>query len=174
MSDIFFRRIGKLKLNSSAFMEEIQGEAILQAELTHIEFLRTVQTWRQRPRFYRRVLKTENGIVIQVITDDKVYNILDRGTRVRWALMTRGFIAKTAPGRVGAIAGSGRMFLRGKRAMAHWQMEHGMIEDESDVIPSPGIEARHFAKSVKASIGKRFRMDMKNAVARGTRRMVQH
>lgn len=71
---------------------------------------------------------------------------LDEGTDVRFATMTRGFIAKTSPGMIGSRAGRG-----------------GVAYINPDK-PMPGIEARRFTETIEKLHRRAFKRDMERAL----------
>ena len=97
------------------------------AENVKVDFLVTVQTWSTKPDF---VKESENG-VRRIYTTNLIYKFVSGGTRVRYATMTPGFMAKTKSGVIGSTAGKGGMMFVSRK------------------FPRPGIEARKFDIAVR-------------------------
>ena len=108
-------------------------------------FESTAKTFKEnKPEFYRKEEKNGSDLTIIIGTENEIYSYLNYGTKIRWAVMTNNFEAKTKPGRIGAKAGRGRAKVRGRRAMIALGLS-----------PKPGIEARNFDKQiVKNRFGK--------------------
>jgi hypothetical protein len=96
-----------------------------------LDYLRTVETWQHIPKFERIVEVTGDTVTVLVGTDDPIYKYIDLGTRVRYATMTPGFVAKTRPGILGSRAGKGGVLFISKKH------------------PKPGIEARRFTETIQ-------------------------
>lgn len=96
------------------------------AENFRVDLAVTTQTWRSRPVFL--VTKYKNIRIIS--TTDLIYKFVSGGTRVRYAHMSKDFIAKTQVRWIGSRAGRGGLAWISKRH------------------PLPGIKAREFPKEV--------------------------
>jgi hypothetical protein len=97
------------------------------AEDMRIDFLVTTQSWKGKPKFTIDRKKSGERVIS---TDNLIYKFVSGGTRVRYATMSRGFIAKTRSGVIGSGPGrGGRMFV-------------------SKMHPRPGIKAREFPKVI--------------------------
>lgn len=96
------------------------------AKNVKIDFDVTTQTWKERPLF---VITTPRIGRRNVFTKSDIYRFVSRGTRVRYAVMTDGFSAKTTPGVIGSNVGKGGLSFVGKK-------------------PLPGIKARKFEPTV--------------------------
>jgi hypothetical protein len=91
----------------------------------------TVGTWKRKPKFKREVSSTELVITGEYSTEDQVMRWISGGTRVRYATMSKGFQAKTRPGKL--RSGAGR----------------GGVAYVSRLKPRPGIKARKFGELVE-------------------------
>lgn len=108
-------------------------------------------TWNHAVDFkVRRNYKDANPRV-RVWTDDHIFLILNTGTLVRYATMTRNFIPKTTPGSL--TSGQGQ----------------GGVSYVDRNVPRPGIEAREFDKTLREKHEKNFKKDIKAAVREGLR-----
>jgi hypothetical protein len=86
---------------------------------------------------------------------------LERGTKIRWALMTGDWRSKTSRGVLGSGSGGGGVVIVGKRAMMR-----------RNIKPRPGIQARNFiaemnkvrSRKFKGELEKTFGIIAKNAI----------
>lgn len=90
------------------------------------DFDATVATWDNKPTFWAKTTVTEKEIISHVSTADLIYKFITGGTKVRYATMTKDFVAKTVPGVIGSRAGAGGLL---------YVSVHN---------PHPGIEGRNF------------------------------
>jgi len=96
------------------------------AENIRIDFQVTTQTWKGKPEFF---VKKEKENVRLVGTHNKIYRFITRGTRIRYATMTKDFVAKTVPGKIYSRVGRGGLAFVDKRK------------------PRPGIQAREYEEA---------------------------
>jgi len=87
-------------------------------------------TWKHSVDFNVEVEGNRDGIAVLIGTDDKVFKFLDEGTKVRRAVMSTNFKAKTKTGSLQSGAGRGGVVFISKK------------------ISLPGIKARKFSKQV--------------------------
>ena len=80
----------------------------------------------------------ETGDKIEVLigSDDKILGYLDRGTSVRYAIMSADFVAQTRPGSLQSSAG------------------HGGVVIINRNNPRPGIPARNFTGQIEAILNR--------------------
>lgn len=76
-----------------------------------------VGSWNHKPDPKVDVKDKGNDIVGSVIVEDTAMFMLDKGTSHRWAVMTKGFQAKTSVGSLRSKAGVGHARLRGRGQM---------------------------------------------------------
>lgn len=123
-------------------------EAAIESALTgaadgvKVDFGVTTQTWNHQPVF--TITASPGRRKIQ--TDDPPFIYVSGGTRVRYATMTRGFKAKTTPGVIGSVKGSGGVLYISK------------------MRPRPGIQARRFAELIGAKWNRQFPVIMQRAL----------
>lgn len=113
------------------------------------EFAKTTATWKEQPTFTSAVEVTSNAIIGEVATDNKIYRFVSGGTRVRYAIMTPDFVAKTRP----RVIGSGP----GRGGVAFISRKH----------PRPGIEAREFAETIAKNQRRKIANILRTALKRG-------
>jgi hypothetical protein len=103
--------------------------------------------WSHQPEFQVETEGTAKSLVVLIGTDDKIFGFIDQGTRVRRAVMSRDFIAKTRPGSLKSGAGRGGVVFISKK------------------INLPGIKARNVTGKVADRINKqaeqRFNRELK-------------
>ena len=114
-------------------------ESAMQETVREIEqdFAKTTRTWKRKPRFSKTVKALASSIIGEVSTDSDIYRFISGGTRVRYATMTPGFVAKTVPQWIGSRPGAGGLLRVDRRR------------------PRPGITAREFDKQIARKICKR-------------------
>lgn len=121
----------------------------------------TVSSWSgSKPTFHAKV--ETDGPNIKVVTEpsgDKKgvekWIYLDQGTRIRWALMSKGFKAKTKPGNFRSGTGKGGAVIVGRRAM-----------QKRNIAPRPGIQARQWSELIAKRRERPFVRAMEGVYAR--------
>jgi len=88
------------------------------------EYHKVTRTWVHQPQF---VIGQVRRGQYTVTTDDPVFHYLDKGTRVRRALMSRDWVSKTKPRVIGSFAGHGRLLFISRK------------------LNRPGIQAREWS-----------------------------
>lgn len=119
-----------------------------QAKAIKVDFDVTTQTWNHRPSFK---IASPSEFVREISTDSDIYRYVSKGTKVRYAVMTNPFVAKTVPLSIRSRKGRGGvLFVSKKRRM-------------------PGIKARQFeiviAKKWQAQIGVTFQRAIDSATS---------
>lgn len=98
-------------------------------------YRKTTTTWTFPPQFSAQ--RTAGGYLIQV--SDVRYRFLDEGTKVRYATMQKGFVAKTKVGTFYSYKGTGGVaYVRKKKKR-------------------PGIKARGWSEKIRVEVGKIIR-----------------
>lgn len=116
------------------------------------DFLKTVETWQEERPNFTRALGTRGGnLEVLVGPSGNTKGVqkwvwLNEGTKVRYAVMTRDFIAKTKPGTFSSGPGKG-----GKAFM-------------SLTNPRPGIQPRGWTKKGKDKHEPRFKRDIEKVM----------
>ena len=89
-------------------------------------------TWDNKPEIITPPVKYAGGVIVaEVQVPDKIFQLLNNGTSIRYAHMTNPFRAKTRVRYIGSGPGIGRLaYVSRKRP------------------PRPGIEARHFTTTI--------------------------
>lgn len=102
------------------------------------QFKKTTRTWKGKPEWVTNIKMTPLVIEGEHYTLSDIYRFVAEGTRIRYATMTPGFVAKTVPGFVGSRGGRGGLLFVDKRR------------------PRPGIQARRFAETIAERLGPYF------------------
>lgn len=109
-------------------------------------FGNTVQTWQTQPRFSTRKTARGYGVEVQPLYP---FEWVNRGTRIRYATMSKDWRSKTRPNVIGSTAGAGRMLFVSRKH------------------PRPGIVARNFTdiilKRVQSRAANRIRRALSDA-----------
>lgn len=125
-----FKAILAKQANKNAAIRELLVGAEEVKTLLIKNFDKTIQDFSSKPKVQSEIKQDTRRIVTFVYIEDKIYTFLSKGTRVRYATMTKGFVAKTKPGRIASRPGSGGVFYISKNK------------------PRPGIKARNFDDSI--------------------------
>jgi hypothetical protein len=152
---ITFRAIKPGKpFQSSIFREEARVAIKEFTALVRIDFAQTTRTWKDPPKFKEKIQDVgTQSIQMEVFPVPEVpFKFVDEGTRVRRAVMSADFIAKTKPNFIGSRAGRGGVVFIGKN------------------VKRPGIKARNFTKIIKRNNESIFRKAINNALAKFRRR----
>lgn len=114
------------------------------ADIAKEMLLRPTRTWNTIPKF--NIKKTPQGR--EVFTVEKPYLFLTRGTRVRYATMTPGFIPKTGVRVLGSGPGAGGVMYISKKH------------------PRPGIKAREWEEMVTEEMNKKMPKIVNDEIAK--------
>lgn len=107
------------------------------------QFETTVKTWQHQPTFTPTA--TARGWAVQV-APEYPYGWVNRGTRIRYATMSKDWRSKTKPNVIASYAGRGRLlFVSRKR-------------------PRPGIQARNFSTIILTRIQARAANRVRDAL----------
>jgi len=85
---------------------------------------------------------------------------LDKGTRIRWALMSKGWKSKTKSGTFNSGGGAGKVVIAGKRAM-----------QRRGIRPRPGIKARGWSELLTKQRKKPFQRRVIKAMQKGANKV---
>lgn len=105
-------------------------------------FEKTVETWTDKPNF--TVNENENNVTVG--TSSKVYSYVDKGTSVRYAVMSDDYNPKTRSRVIGSSGGRGRMIFVSRNH------------------PKPGIVAREFSAIIQERMQKKFAATFKRVI----------
>lgn len=130
-------------LDSKAARRVIENVITQTSLAIQADFNVTTQTWRKRPVFV--IKRTPNGA--QIYTTNLIYKFVSGGTRVRYATMTPGFVAKTRVAQIMSRQGRGGLMYISKRH------------------PRPGIKARKFPETIGDKWQKQLPSQFERAIA---------
>lgn len=151
------------RLKVDAIRLELLNELRKEGTATRRELSKAVQTWDDAPSF-ETLISLSGGdaaaLTGPVGTDAQVNKFvwLDKGTRIRWAVMSKDWRSKTRPGRLNSGPGSGRVVIAGRRAM-----------QARNIAPRPGIQARNWTELV----AKRRRRPYQRAMVKSMQRVAR-
>lgn len=124
------------------------------------DFDATTATWKEHHPVFTIERKFAGGnITLRVTTKDEVWGYLNRGTDVKWALMSHDFSPKTVPRQLTSYPGRGRVLYRGPAEMKAAGIRR----------PMPGIEAREWTKTALDLYRDSLIRDLRAAVSKGLR-----
>ena len=124
------------------------------ANIFREEYRKTTASWKRQPIFTMKFESLPEGEQVIIGTDNIIYRYLHDGTKVRWAVMTPDYEAKTVPRLLGSRPGKGYAHLRGQKKM----FEAGYLEAK------PGIDAREWTKRIIEIYEKPFQTSMDKVV----------
>jgi hypothetical protein len=104
-------------------------------------FAKTVRTWNTETSFWYRSAQTNEGVKLAFFTDNPKYKFVDEGTRVRYAVMTPGFVAKSKTNVINSFKGTGGFWFLMRKGMQ----------------PKPGLVARNFSQIITERTSPAFR-----------------
>lgn len=109
-------------LDDAAIERAIENTLSMAAAAVEVDFNVTAKTWTHKPDF--KIARARG--LRRIYTEDRIYGYVNRGTRVRHAVMVPGFRPKSRKGFIGANMGRGGAVVVSRK------------------IVRPGIEAREF------------------------------
>ncbi len=130
---IQLRAIKPKRLKVDVFEKGVNKGLDRIAKLIEGDFNETQRTFKRK--FPVEIDKGDGWRLIFV--DSDIYSYVSRGTRIRWALMSRDWQSKTAPGRFRPGPGRGRVVIAGRGAM-----------QRRGIAARPGIKARKFDEQI--------------------------
>ena len=162
MTTVFLMKsIKPAKLRVDKIRLELLNELRKEARLIKKEYEKTVQTWSDAPSFDQDISLTGGAASALVGPTGSTQQVnkfkwLDKGTRIRWALMSRDWQSKTRPGQLHSGPGAGRVLIAGRRAM-----------QARNIAPRPGIQARNWTTMIAQRRKRPFQKAMVKAMQRG-------
>lgn len=111
------------------------------------EFEKTTSTWEHKPQFYIDIGYRGADARMLAWTGDYIWNLLDRGTLVRYSVPVENFQAKSVPRWIGSKQGAGKMVGSSK--------------------PLKGIEAREWTEVIAEEQEKVFNQLIVAAIFKG-------
>lgn len=113
------------------------------------DYLRTIETWNNKPRFESEIKFKGARPRLSVFTNSSIYEELDSGTDIRYDVMTVGFEPKTKRGQIRSFPGEGGFAYKDTKN------------------PRPGIEARRFSITITRIHEKNLQKELQQATIKG-------
>lgn len=120
------------------------------------DFGKVIRTWEHTKGREDTVLRTQVRLVgsmsVELYVFDKIFEYDDRGTRIRYAVMSKPFVPKTKQAWIGSRIGRGRkLFVLSKK--------RGKFR--------PGIQARNWSITIAMKHARPFAKDVQDAINKG-------
>lgn len=96
-----------VKFKVKAITDELEKFVHELTDDIEVDLKKPTRTWKHSVSFDKKVTRSDKAIVGEVTTTNKIYRYLNDGTKVRFAVMTSDFQAKTRPGIIGSFSGKG-------------------------------------------------------------------
>lgn len=149
---------------SSIFRDEVTRAIQVIEKDALADFHKTTATWNHKPEFESKIQIGQGAVKMTIGTDDEVYGYVDAGTKphiiraktkrgLRFLGRTRRSKPKTTPNVVSSVPG-----------------QRGEGWTRKDAVKHPGTKARKFSKWIAKTTQKELNREIKNALARFTRR----
>lgn len=172
-------RPGKKLINDKSVQGALLATVINTRRDVLADFNKCIATWKHKPKFVSYVSYAGGNVQIKVLTMDKVFGYLDRGTVRRFVPMKRrpSFIAKTQPGMIGSVAGQGGpvlgadgkpFILKSYKARVTISIR-GKPKTIRQSRALPGIKARNFSLNIRNKHEQIFFRRIGDALMRGVR-----
>lgn len=134
-------------------------ERLIEADLNQI-----TATWKEhKPTFNHSVRYARGNARIRFNSpgygagkSNQVFNVLNKGSGPRWAVMSKGFVPKTKHRWIGSQAGRGQAVIKGRNAMMR-----------AGIPPKPPIQGREFYDAIRVKHRESFNKDIIDAVRKG-------
>lgn len=139
-----------VKFKVKAITDELEKFVHELADDIEVDLKKPTRTWNHSVSFDKKVSRSDKAIIGEVTTTNKIYRYLDDGTKVRFAVMTSDFQAKTRPGIIGSFSGKG--------GFSHLSR-----------VAQPGIEARNWISTLGTRYEKTLARRAKPFLARGVK-----
>jgi hypothetical protein len=136
-------------LSTARVRGKLLATVVKYGRLIEKDFQSITATWFHEVRVIKYLSFAGGNVSVNVFTQDKIFDYLDRGTSTRHAVMTRDFQPKTRQGYIGSFPGSGH------KAFVSTSIDMG------------GIAARNWTIAIKLKHEDNFGKDVEKAVFEG-------
>jgi len=149
------------KLDSTVFYQEAKSGMIVMGAGVKKDFQKTSRSWSGSKPVFSKKTTSSTGIIVMTVSissgrgADKWF-WLDRGTKVRYATMSRNFRAKTQVGNLSSGAGRGGLIFVNKKK------------------PRPGIKARGWTVLIVRTWTPRFKRLMGTAMSAAAKKSAHY
>lgn len=158
MPSVFIKSLRPRPMNVSGYRDEILSQLRKEGTQMRNLFDRATRTWKPSVRFRTDVRVSGNDAEVKVSTKDIRFISVDKGTKVRWAVMSSDFSPKSQVRSLTASSGKGGSVIRGRGAM-----------QKRNISPRPGIKARNFSVEVRKVRRPIFFFNMRRAMKRAAK-----
>lgn len=158
MPSILIKSLKPRSMNIKGYRNTILDQLRQEGRQIRILFDKTTRTWDRKVRFRTDVRVSGNVAEVKVSTKDTRFIAIDKGTKIRWAVMSSDFKAKSQVRVIGSRRGSGKPVIRGRRAMM-----------ARNIRPRPGIKARNFSIEIRKRRRPIFFNNMRRAMKRAAK-----
>jgi len=162
-----FKGIKSPKLQTDAIRLELLNALRKEGRIQVKELDKTTKTWNgEKPKFESLIgLDRKEGasVLTGPTGSDKAINKflwLDKGTKIRWAVMSGNWKSKTKPGNFRAGAGRGYVVIAGRGAMS-----------KRNIRARPGIKPRGWTEKLQKQRKRPFQKSMVKAMQRGAKKI---
>lgn len=141
MSIVLEKRVIRPKrkpYDEKAILRSVEGIARKTATDIRKDYKTITKPWHHKVEIETEIEVTGKDTTIIVGVLDEIFNFLDKGTRVRYATMSKDFSSKTKPGRLSSTTGRGKLMFVSKRR------------------PRPGIKARNWTPKLQERATRKF------------------
>lgn len=145
-------------MNVKGYREEIIGQLKKEGAQMRKLFEKTTRTWSPPIRFRITPRVRGDRAIVKVSTKDIRFISVDKGTRVRWAVMSSDFSPKSKIRTLRSFKGRGGTVIRGKAAM-----------QKRNIAPRPGIKPRNFSVEIRKIRRPIFFFNMRRAMKRAAK-----
>jgi len=147
-----FKPIGDPQFDMKGITNILRAAVLAEGAEHRMLLEKTVRTWEgEKPEFVSEVKVGPKQVTLRTGPegDDagaKKWMYLEKGTSIRWAVMSKGFKAKTRRAFLKSYRGKGGAVIVGKRAMM-----------ARNIRPRPGIPARNWLAEVDRQRSRKFK-----------------
>lgn len=158
-SQVKFIKPQKMKLKEVRL--EILNELRKQGREVTVEMAKPLATWKDKPKINFAIGLDKEAATLLVGPEGSEEQVnkfiwLDKGTKKRWALMSKDWSSKTKPNSFTASRGSGRVIIAGRKAM-----------QKRGIGVRPGIKARGWTEALMKKRRKPFTRGIIDAKNKG-------
>ena len=147
-------QVKPIKLSTAHVRGYLLSTLQRQSKVLLRDYKAITKTWRHQPYFEVKVKYAAGNARLLISTRDRAFNVLEKGSGPRWAIMEKGFQPKTKVGWIGSQAGRGKAAVVGQDKMTQ---------------PRRPIEARRWNAAIAAKHRKTMAKEIGEAVMKGLR-----
>lgn len=138
-----FKVIKPKSFKPDVFKADFEKAMEYQVQSFSNNYKQSYKTWKHKPYFQSKVYSTQDEIIGKTWTSGKAskqnpYPFIERGTKVRRALLSFDWQSQTKPGRLASRMGRGKVVFISKK------------------VNHPGIKARNFTGIILKTYKKRY------------------